>query len=120
MADVLLEKTDGVVLVTLNRPDSLNAMGGTLVGDLADALADCERDHDVRCVALTGAGRGFCAGGDMKGFAQRAGAGAGGDGDGRATEAPREAPSVPAALERSAARLFRDVSRTSLRLHTMP
>lgn len=113
MTEVLFEKqSDGVALVTLNRPDSLNAMGGSLVGDLADALADCERDQAVRCVALTGAGRGFCAGGDMKGFAQRAG-----DGGGDAQRA--EAPSVPAAIERSAARLFRDVSRTSLRLHTM-
>ena len=114
MTDVLFEKqADGVAVITLNRPDSLNSMGGTLVGDLADALADCERDADVRCVALTGAGRGFCAGGDMKGFAQRANA------DG--SEEPRgEPPTQVTALERSAARLFRDVSRTSLKLHTMP
>ena len=114
MSDVIFDKrADGVGLITLNRPESLNAMGGTLVSDLADALADCERDADIRCVALTGAGRGFCAGGDMKGFAQRAGSSDGG-------AKPAEAPSVPAALERSAARLFRDVSRTSMKLHTMP
>jgi 2-(1,2-epoxy-1,2-dihydrophenyl)acetyl-CoA isomerase len=109
MTDVLLEKRDdGVALVTLNRPDSLNAMGGTLLDDLADTLADVERDADVRCVALTGAGRGFCSGGDVKGFAAR---GAGG-GDGRAT-------SVPVMLERSAERLWTNVRGTSLRLHTM-
>lgn len=111
MPDVLYTKQpDRVALITLNRPDSLNAMGGTLVADLADALADAEQDREVRCVALTGAGRGFCAGGDMKGFAQRVG------NDGRADGA---APSVPAMLERSAARLFSDVKRTSIRLHTM-
>ena len=69
MADVLLEKrADGVALVTLNRPDVLNALGGELPQLFAYALADCRADPSVRCVAITGAGRGFCAGGDVRGM----------------------------------------------------
>lgn len=120
MSDVLVDKHDnGVVLITLNRPDSLNAMGGTLMAELSDALADAEHDRGVRCVALTGAGRGFCAGGDMKGFAERAGAG---DGAARPQDdaAPPERPSFPSALERGAAGLAANQRRTSLKLHTMP
>ena len=118
MSDVLFDKHDnGVVLITLNRPDSLNAMGGTLMAELADALADAEQDRSVRCVALTGAGRGFCAGGDMKGFAERAGTGgAASPSDGT----PQERPSFPSTLERGAAGLAGNQRRTSLKLHTMP
>ena len=68
--DCLFEKrSDGVALITFNRPDSLNAMGGALLPQLVAHLERCEQDAQVRCVALTGAGRGFCAGGDVKGFA---------------------------------------------------
>ncbi len=66
MPDVLFEKRDdGVALIILNRPDSLNAMGGELMPLLARHLADCAWDESVRCVVLTGAGRAFCAGGDV-------------------------------------------------------
>ena len=67
MTDVLFEKRpNGVALITLNRPDSLNAMGGQLMPLLAAHLADCASDESVRCVVLTGTGRAFCAGGDLK------------------------------------------------------
>ena len=67
MTDCILEKRDdGVALVTLNRPESLNALGGELPSLLAQHLRDCEEDPAVRCIALTGAGRAFCAGGDVK------------------------------------------------------
>ena len=67
--DVLYEKRpDGIGLITLNRPDSLNAMGGQLMTLLAQYLAECTYDTAVRCVVLTGAGRAFCAGGDIKGM----------------------------------------------------
>ena len=70
MTTVLLDKrSDGVGLITLNRPDSLNAMGEDMVPRLAEALRDCASDDAVRCIALTGAGRAFCAGGDVKGMA---------------------------------------------------
>jgi 2-(1,2-epoxy-1,2-dihydrophenyl)acetyl-CoA isomerase len=69
MADVVLEKrADGVALVTLNRPEVLNALGGDLPRLFVDAFADCRSDPAVRCVAITGAGRGFCAGGDVRGM----------------------------------------------------
>lgn len=69
-----------VALVTLNRPERLNAMSHELVADLHAALDEVAADHAVRVVVLTGAGRGFCAGLDLKG----AGAAPGGDGLGRA------------------------------------
>jgi len=70
MSDVLVEKRDnGVMVLTLNRPDSLNAMGGELMPLLAEHLAEAAADRKTRCVVLTGAGRAFCAGGDVKGMA---------------------------------------------------
>ncbi|HEY8766205.1 MAG TPA: enoyl-CoA hydratase/isomerase family protein, partial [Dehalococcoidia bacterium] len=67
MSDVLFDKRpSGVALITLNRPDSLNAMGGELMPLLAQHLRECVSDPEVRCVVLTGAGRAFCAGGDVK------------------------------------------------------
>ena len=72
MPEVLFEKRpDGVALITLNRPERLNSLGGELVTLLADALIECEEDAAVRCVALTGAGRAFCAGGDVGGMKKR-------------------------------------------------
>ena len=57
MPDVLYEvKEGGVAWITLNRPDSLNAMGGELMPLLGKHLADCAANDEVRCVVLTGAG----------------------------------------------------------------
>lgn len=56
----------GVATVTLNRPDKLNAFTGTMREDLLEALRGCERDEAVRVVVITGAGRAFCAGGDVE------------------------------------------------------
>ncbi|HTE85073.1 MAG TPA: enoyl-CoA hydratase [Dehalococcoidia bacterium] len=67
MADevVLLDIEQGVATVTLNRPDRLNAMNGELGDQLRDRLRAVAADRAVRCVVLTGAGRAFCAGGDV-------------------------------------------------------
>ena len=56
---------DGVVTLTMNRPDVLNSCNRAMVAELTDAFADTVDDSDVRCVVLTGAGRAFCAGQDL-------------------------------------------------------
>jgi 2-(1,2-epoxy-1,2-dihydrophenyl)acetyl-CoA isomerase len=58
--------TGAVATITLNRPDKLNAFTDTMREDLLDALRACEADGDVRVVVITGAGRAFCAGGDVE------------------------------------------------------
>jgi enoyl-CoA hydratase len=70
---------DGVTLVTLNRPESLNAMNHELVAAVHDVLDEVDADHSCRVMILTGAGRAFCAGLDLKG----SGAAPGTDGVGR-------------------------------------
>lgn len=64
--EVLIENQGGVRIITLNRPDRLNALTSSIMAPLADAAADAARDASVGCVVVTGAGRGFCAGGDLK------------------------------------------------------
>src|SRR5438477_9300811 len=79
MPDVIFEKrADGVALITLNRPEVLNALGANLPRLFAEALDESRRDPAVRCVAITGAGRGFCAGGDVRGMNGMLAEGAGG------------------------------------------
>ncbi len=56
----------GVATITLDRPEKLNAFTGTMREDLLAALRACEHDDGVRAVVLTGAGRAFCAGGDVE------------------------------------------------------
>ncbi len=71
-ATVILDKRDdGVALITLNRPERMNAFGDDLLQRLTDALVDCEDDPQIRCVALTGAGRGFSAGADINNMSRR-------------------------------------------------
>lgn len=79
-ADLLYEIADGVATITLNRPDRLNAISLPMLASLSKALRDADLDGDVRVIVLTGAGRGFCAGLDLKD--QAAGAGIGGNGGG--------------------------------------
>lgn len=66
---VLYEVKSGIALVTLNRPESLNSMSGDMLDSLAANLASAAEDPEVRCVVITGAGRAFTAGGDVKGMA---------------------------------------------------
>lgn len=74
-SDVLFELEDGVAVITLNRPDRLNAFSAEMGRGLGEAYRRCDRDDAVRAVILTGAGRAFCAGADMSAgadtFAQR-------------------------------------------------
>jgi 2-(1,2-epoxy-1,2-dihydrophenyl)acetyl-CoA isomerase len=63
---LLVERTDAVVTLTLNRPESMNSLDVALKEALRDTLADLERDRTCRAVVLTGAGRGFCVGQDLR------------------------------------------------------
>jgi len=67
--DLLASLDEGVLTLTLNRPEARNAMSGEMTAALAAQLADAELNSQVRCIVLTGAGKGFCAGGDVKGMA---------------------------------------------------
>src|SRR5438105_8068016 len=57
----------GILWVTLNRPEKLNALSGTLFRELKEICDRTRRDRSVRCMVITGAGRGFCAGADFSG-----------------------------------------------------
>src|SRR5215470_10585854 len=63
---LLYEVKDGVATLTLNRPERLNALGDTLREDLHDAVTAAAAEPEVRVMIVTGAGKGFCAGGDVK------------------------------------------------------
>ena len=63
---VLYEKTENIVTITLNRPDSLNSINRQLRADLSDAITTFDVDADARVAIVTGAGRAFCAGRDLK------------------------------------------------------
>lgn len=62
---ILLTIADGVATVTLNRPDRLNSFTAAMHEELREAIAELRDDKAVRCLLLTGAGRGFCAGQDL-------------------------------------------------------
>ncbi|MBO6636409.1 MAG: enoyl-CoA hydratase/isomerase family protein, partial [Parvibaculum sp.] len=66
MTDFLEERDHGVVIITLNRPDRLNAVTEQFMRDLAARLEAIGKDASVGSVVLTGAGRAFCVGGDIK------------------------------------------------------
>ena len=67
--DLLADLTDGVLTLTMNRPEARNAMSDAMTGALAQQLADAELNSAVKVIVLSGAGKGFCAGGDVKGMA---------------------------------------------------
>lgn len=66
MKSAILEKDNGAVWVTMNRANALNSLTKELCAELLEIFAECERDAETRVVVLTGAGRAFCAGGDLK------------------------------------------------------
>ncbi|MCD1619314.1 enoyl-CoA hydratase/isomerase family protein [Salipiger marinus] len=65
---VLIEDRDAIRIVTMNRPDKLNALNTALTQQLLDALLAADAAEGVRAVVMTGAGRGFCAGADLQEF----------------------------------------------------
>jgi enoyl-CoA hydratase/carnithine racemase len=64
---LLLDLDAGILTLTLNRPERLNAFTGKMLGDLLDAFDEIDRNDEIRAVIVTGAGRGFCAGADLGG-----------------------------------------------------
>jgi 2-(1,2-epoxy-1,2-dihydrophenyl)acetyl-CoA isomerase len=68
---LLYEVQDRVATLTLNRPERLNALGDTLREDLYDAVTKSAEDPDVGALVITGAGKGFCSGGDVKSMNER-------------------------------------------------
>ena len=72
---IRVESGEGVAWIRLNRPERMNAVNTTLRQELAEALKQVERDASVRCVVLTGEGRAFCSGADVKEFGERLAAG---------------------------------------------
>ena len=67
---ITVSEDSGIVRITLNRPERLNAFVGHMRRDLAEALEEAGSDPDVRVIILTGAGRAFCAGGDVNFMAE--------------------------------------------------
>ena len=68
--DLIEQVKDGVAVLTLNRPDRLNAMSRPMLDALLEALPRLAEDPEIGVVVLTGAGRGFCSGGDVKAMAE--------------------------------------------------
>ena len=66
LEDLLYEKSGATATITLNRPDALNAISLAMLDSLSKALRDADRDESIRVIVMTGAGRGFCAGLDLK------------------------------------------------------
>jgi 2-(1,2-epoxy-1,2-dihydrophenyl)acetyl-CoA isomerase len=72
MADLLESIEDGVAVLTLNRPEALNALSMDIRHGLLNAMERYADDSNVRCIVITGAGRAFCSGGDVKSMGDRA------------------------------------------------
>jgi len=67
---LIYEVKDNIATLTLNRPDRLNALGGSLRDDLHDAITRSAADPEVRVMIITGSGKGFCSGGDVKAMSE--------------------------------------------------
>src|SRR5260370_33676858 len=72
MTDLLETREDGIAWLTLNRPDRLNAFSPAMLQALSEGLQLFGSDAEVGTIVITGAGRGFCAGGDVKTMENRA------------------------------------------------
>jgi enoyl-CoA hydratase len=68
---IIVEVEDHVAVIKLNRPDALNALNSQLLGELAEALADADKNEKVRCIVLTGSDKAFAAGADIKEMSEK-------------------------------------------------
>ena len=65
---IICEKREGVMTITLNRPEKLNAYSEIMVHEIIAAISEARDDDECRAVIITGTGRGFCSGGDVEGI----------------------------------------------------
>ena len=106
---ILLDKADDIAVITLNRPERLNAWTAQMNAELYAAISDCNDDADVGAMVVTGAGRGFCAGADIRdNFKAQM------DGGAERDEAPRERPGDWIELVRSSKPLVAAVNGASV------
>lgn len=84
--ELLVEQNGNIVVITLNRPDRLNAISRVMLNELSLKMTEANKDPDVRCIVLTGSGKGFCAGLDLIDVGQ----GGIGSGDSKGSNRPRQ------------------------------
>ncbi len=95
MPDLLYERTDGIAVIKLNRPDRMNAISVDMLARLGEVLGELDGDTNVRAIVLTGEGRGFCSGLDLKDAARGSGIGGALSGGGGASHlSTRDVPTV--------------------------
>jgi enoyl-CoA hydratase/carnithine racemase len=94
MNDLLAEKKGHIAILKLNRPDRMNAISAEMLTDFNQALKDFDSDPNVRAIILTGEGRGFCSGLDLKDTAAGRGIGGGLSAPGTSHISTREIPTV--------------------------
>ena len=94
--DVLTSEEDGVLVITINRPEAKNAMNKAAAEGIAAALDRLDSEDDLRVAILTGAGGTFCSGMDLKGFLKGETPSVKGRGFGGVTEAPPQKPLIAA------------------------
>ena len=63
---IIVEKNEGIGILTLNRPEVFNAISQELIDEIRDALSDIDKDEEIKVLIITGAGKGFQAGADIK------------------------------------------------------
>jgi 2-(1,2-epoxy-1,2-dihydrophenyl)acetyl-CoA isomerase len=112
--DLIAERRDGVLYLTMNRPDKLNALSDQMIAGLLEELGRAAHDREVGAVVLTGAGRGFCAGGDIGRMRERNEGGASNSG------AQTASPSAGEAGIQTRISSLRRSEEVSLLLHEMP
>ena len=110
--DLIAERHDGVLYLTMNRPDKLNALSDPMIAGLLEELSRAAHDREVGAVVLTGAGRGFCAGGDIGRMRERNEGGSGGAHNQAASAGEQGIQTRISQLRRS--------EEVSLLLHEMP
>ena len=68
---IIVETSDDIATITLNRPEALNALNSTLLGELVTALEEADRSDKVRCIIVTGSEKAFAAGADITEMAEK-------------------------------------------------